>query len=65
MTKPSEDLLLAYGRVAWGYNQVRTAQSLGRSAEPEYIAIRDQLRQDRINLEKMQKEHGDKPYQHK
>jgi hypothetical protein len=65
MKEPTEDLLLAYGRVAWGYNQVRIAQVSGKSGEPEYISIRDQLRKDRIDLEKLQRQYDDMPYQFK
>lgn len=62
MENPSEDLLIAYGKVAWGYNQIRIAQLTGESANPKYLEIRDQLREDRIQLEKLQRQYKDMPY---
>ena len=62
MKEPSEDLLIAYGRVAWGYNQIRTAQVLEKSDDPEYIKISKQLKEDRIELEKLQRQYNDKHY---
>lgn len=62
MKEPTEDLLIAYGRVHWGYNQIRTAQLSGESDNPEYLAIRDQLRKDRIELEKLQRQYDDPAY---
>lgn len=65
MKEPTEDLLLAYGRVAWGYNQVRTAQSIGQADKPEYLEIRDQLKKDRVELEVLQRKYDDPAYTHR
>jgi len=60
-----EELLIAYGKVAWGYNQIRKGQAFGKSGEEGYITIRDQLKKDRIELEKLQRKYEDMPYPHK
>lgn len=65
MKEPSEELLLAYGKVHYWYNQVRTGMFEKKNDLPEYANAQKKWKESRIALEKLQRVEGDKHYDHR
>ena len=65
MKEPSEELLLAYGKVHYWYNQVRIGMFEKKNDLPEYVNAQKKWKESRIALEKLQRIEGDKPYEHR
>jgi hypothetical protein len=65
MKEPSEELLLAYGKVHYWYNQVRTGMFEKKNDLPEYVNAQKKWKESRIALEKLQRVEGDKHYDHR